>query len=514
MPLLALFLLLTSSCATPAGDGDWGAEVGEYFGAFAAAANAGDLEATMAFFADDATLVGSSGLAVAGARRIDAAIQGSMVDGTRAPLMALASTGPDLDATRFAGFGLDPGEALLVSDIGFGESQGCPADRVPCQLRELAVVALDGNLIGTYATLVAEADLRVLVGEDPEVLAELDAMEAFYRSYAQVWTDGSPEEVSALYDPFAEVYHPIWQAHASGRDGVAGLAGRLHDEQGGVAVTPLTLGDLGAGPAAPAVFFAGAPGAPHLQAGLYRVTVGGQEPVVMGVVWRRGPTGISQEWSAVRVGDAGAARAVEAADPWWEGLEPPTVIAPDCHSLDRAPGGLQLEVCNSTGELDELVRWALGRFERAGLAVPAPTRVSFPPSERCRRAASGLAVDTGDGVQVQLCFGTEALGPGAASNAPFTLLHELGHVWAAQNLAEGERAAFVAWRGLEAWRDPEAGWAEQGSEHAAETIAWGLMDHPVDVARLPDAGCDRLSEGFHMLTGLEPLITVEECEAR
>lgn len=492
----------------------WGSEIQEYFGAFAAAANAHDLNQTMAFFADDATLVASSGYAVSGVRRIDASIQAAMADGSRRPVMVLAALHPDEPALGPGpDFVFDPGDALLLSDIEYGQATGCPPEREPCHIRELAIVDVEDGLVGTYATLVMAADLRALVGEDDaETLAALDGIESFYREYAALWSDGSVEDIRNVYDRFAEVEHGMWGADLRGKDGVTDLVASLRQQHGRIRVDPVSMADIGVDDSGAAVFFAGSPLEPYMLAGLYRVALGDDDPVVAGIVWRRGPTGIGLEWSAVEVGASQVGEIVDRIDPWWTALAAPVVEPPDCRTLeDVLPQG-SLEVCNGTAELDELVAWAVGRFEQAGLEMPRPDRVSFPPSDRCRRAASGLAVDTGDGVQVQLCFGPEALAAGAAANARFTLLHELGHVWTAQFLPEEGRQEFLLDRGVEAWRDPEGTWADQGSEHAAEILAWALMDEPVDVVRLPDAGCDRLAEGFRILTGREPLVTQEECE--
>ncbi len=38
-------------------------------------------------------------------------------------------------------------------------------------------------------------------------------------------------------------------------------------------------------------------------------------------------------------------------------------------------------------------------------------------------------------------------------------------------------------------------------------VAWGLMDEPIMVDRIPDAQPEDLLAGFRLLTGVEPLVT-------
>ena len=65
------------------------------------------------------------------------------------------------------------------------------------------------------------------------------------------------------------------------------------------------------------------------------------------------------------------------------------------------------------------------------------------------------------------------------------------------------REAFLAVRGLEAWNDPGVDRDHLGTEHAAEILAWALLDEPTWAARLPDNDCEDLATGFHALTGVK-----------
>ena len=98
-------------------------------------------------------------------------------------------------------------------------------------------------------------------------------------------------------------------------------------------------------------------------------------------------------------------------------------------------------------------------------------------------------------------------------DARLGMLHEMGHVWEFQNLDDGARQAFLAHRDLDVWSDGNPDWAgasEEGIEHAAEILAWGLMDEALPLIRIPDATPDELAAGFRLLTGLEPLVTSQQ----
>jgi hypothetical protein len=85
----------------------------------------------------------------------------------------------------------------------------------------------------------------------------------------------------------------------------------------------------------------------------------------------------------------------------------------------------------------------------------------------------------------------------------FTLLHELGHVFAYEHLTDEDRAAFVATRKADAWRADQ--WSRSGSEHAADIIAWGLHPEHVRPSRTLPNDDASLTEAFVLLTGTPPL---------
>lgn len=136
----------------------------------------------------------------------------------------------------------------------------------------------------------------------------------------------------------------------------------------------------------------------------------------------------------------------------------------------------------------ELIGWAMVRFDAAGLDLPALEIQFHTNSEGCRGNRgmynSGLR-------RVDMCV-----------KQPLVLLHELGHAWADRNLDADRRAAYVAAQGLESWNDAETAWAQRGFEHAADSIAWALLEEPIRMLT-PDGPIAQRAEVYQMLTGFE-----------
>jgi len=151
-----------------------------------------------------------------------------------------------------------------------------------------------------------------------------------------------------------------------------------------------------------------------------------------------------------------------------------------------------------------LVEWALTRFDRAGLVLP-PLVISFHDDRTGCDGNFGL-YRSGAPAQVDICgFNWHRF----VVTAKKTLLHELAHAWTGHALTETARDEFVDLRGLDTWGDDEFPWEEQGSEQAAEIIAWGLMDDDLDLTRLKDASPPALSEAYRYLTGSLPALRVQ-----
>jgi hypothetical protein len=149
----------------------------------------------------------------------------------------------------------------------------------------------------------------------------------------------------------------------------------------------------------------------------------------------------------------------------------------------------QVEVSDASREQVELVRWAIGRFEVAGLTAPS-VRIAFrDDADDC---GEHLGFARGD--RVDVCA--------ALVNAMTRriLLHEVGHVWLDQNTGPSTRRGFLELRGLPSWNSPGDPWELRGFEQGAEIISWALGER-ILTAQIPDNRPDALGRAFAFLTG-------------
>ena len=142
---------------------------------------------------------------------------------------------------------------------------------------------------------------------------------------------------------------------------------------------------------------------------------------------------------------------------------------------------------------ERLVRWAIGRYEHAGLKVP-PIDVHFHAD------TSGCYGHLGSelGGRVDICVVI------VSEIARDAVLHEMGHAWVTANVSASVRERFMRMRGVKAWNDQRVIWDERGFEHAAETLAWAL-GHRYIAPGIPDHDPVRLTAAFELLTGGLPL---------
>jgi hypothetical protein len=77
-------------------------------------------------------------------------------------------------------------------------------------------------------------------------------------------------------------------------------------------------------------------------------------------------------------------------------------------------------------------------------------------------------------------------------------------------LDETDKREFTDHDGLEVWNDPMVAWKQRAIEHAADTIAWGLMDRDIPMYRIDRPSPDHLTTGFRILTGIDPLPRTDE----
>lgn len=152
-------------------------------------------------------------------------------------------------------------------------------------------------------------------------------------------------------------------------------------------------------------------------------------------------------------------------------------------------------VTGGTEEQQKLVAWALERYESAGLDLPVLEFHLHDDKSSCK-GNSGLFSRSSSSWGISLC-----------TEDRMVFLHEIGHAWAEHTLIDSQRAEYVEHQSMESWNDPETPWRSRGSEEAANTLAWGLLDDPIR-GIAPDGPLAQKNEAFRLLTGVySPRIT-------
>ena len=147
-----------------------------------------------------------------------------------------------------------------------------------------------------------------------------------------------------------------------------------------------------------------------------------------------------------------------------------------------------------TPKAAEIIAWAVDRFRVAGLQLP-DLQISFPTSCDGKKALYHVGRTS-----IDFCYVINKT----------TVLHEFAHAWDDTSGAV-DRNAFLKMRGLSVWwGGPGMPSDEQGAEHLAEIIAWGLTNvYTRSVPQLPANSLSELTEAFVILTrGVQPWPTV------
>ncbi|MCP5028657.1 MAG: hypothetical protein GY929_20475 [Actinomycetia bacterium] len=178
--------------------------------------------------------------------------------------------------------------------------------------------------------------------------------------------------------------------------------------------------------------------------------------------------------------------------------------------------GQHIEIDGGEAFLGPLVEWGLGRFAEAGLDEPQVPRIQVKPDDPACFGVTGLFRENAEGRSIVICLDDSRIcefpdaPDGFRTPARSCILHELAHAWLRDNLDQETREAFVAVSPVENWYENGGAWDQQGVEHAAETIMWGLIDERLPLSRLADPQCADIETRFRLLTGVDPLIPCEE----
>ncbi len=108
----------------------------------------------------------------------------------------------------------------------------------------------------------------------------------------------------------------------------------------------------------------------------------------------------------------------------------------------------------------DLSRWAVRRFEAAGLEAPAVQIHFHGDADGC-----GGHLGYAKSGRVDVC--TTLVNAMTRRD----ILHEMGHIWLDQNVTESTRARFLQLRGLVSWNTGSVPWRVRGYEQGAEIIA-------------------------------------------
>lgn len=151
-------------------------------------------------------------------------------------------------------------------------------------------------------------------------------------------------------------------------------------------------------------------------------------------------------------------------------------------------------VFDADREQVRLVRWAVGRFETAGLVAPAVV-IAF------HRGLSGCGGHIGWalGGEVDLC---STLVNAMSRRA---LLHEMGHIWLDRYVGASVKERFLDLRHLTSWNSSSDPWELRGYEQGAEIIAWVLGER-ILTPLIPFEDSGDLDVAFRLLTGVKSLI--------
>jgi len=149
-----------------------------------------------------------------------------------------------------------------------------------------------------------------------------------------------------------------------------------------------------------------------------------------------------------------------------------------------------VEVVGATSGQLEMARWAVGRFEAAGLEPPA-VEIEF------HGAQSGCGGHLGFARRgaVDVCNTL------VNAMARRTLLHEMSHTWLDENVDDATEARFLALRGLPSWNASSDPWRFRGYEQGAEIISWAIGERILS-AQIPYEEAQELDVAFQLLTGV------------
>jgi hypothetical protein len=147
-------------------------------------------------------------------------------------------------------------------------------------------------------------------------------------------------------------------------------------------------------------------------------------------------------------------------------------------------------VSGATPQQLELVRWAVGRFQAAGLEPPAVEIAFHDDGSGCGGHLGFARVG-----RVSVCT--------TLVNAMTrrTVLHEMSHIWLDSHTTHSLRDRFVSFRGLRSWNAASDPWELRGYEQGAEIMSWALGER-ILTPQIPGNDQGSIEEAYEFLTGM------------
>ncbi len=145
-----------------------------------------------------------------------------------------------------------------------------------------------------------------------------------------------------------------------------------------------------------------------------------------------------------------------------------------------------------------MARWAVGRFEQAGLGLP-PVQIHFHDELSGCRGYPGFI----RGGRIDLCPGREL-----TLVSRHDILHELAHAWTELHLSPAAKKRFMTLRDLPTWNSSSAPWDRRGFEQVAEVVAWGV-GQGLPMPRVADPDPADMAWTFRELTDHPPIAPLD-----
>jgi hypothetical protein len=143
-------------------------------------------------------------------------------------------------------------------------------------------------------------------------------------------------------------------------------------------------------------------------------------------------------------------------------------------------------VSGGTPEQRRTAFWAIQRYDGAGLEIP-PVEIHL--HQDLAECNGNRGISSCGSQRIDVCV-----------NERNVVLHEIAHAWNHENLSETQRSEYVLAGGFGSWDDPETPWFDRGSEDAADTIAWALLEEPIKMVS-HDGPIARRDAAYSLLTG-------------